>query len=74
MPGIWQAQTLLDTWKAMTAHAPDDAEVVPPWLPFWAMDSIASSAPVCLRSVQSWLIWTLTARADARSMPMSVRR
>lgn len=49
MPGVRQAQTLLDTCKDMTAQAPDDAEVVPPWLPFWAMDSIASSAPVCGR-------------------------
>jgi hypothetical protein len=42
---LYRAQALLDTWKAMTVRAPDGAEILPPWLPFWAMDPIVSSAP-----------------------------
>jgi Protein of unknown function (Hypoth_ymh) len=34
----------MGTWKAMTVQGPDGAEVVPPYLPFWAMDPICSSA------------------------------
>jgi hypothetical protein len=47
-PGLFRsavrAQGLMGTWKAMTVQGPDGAEVVPPYLPFWAMDPICSSA------------------------------
>ena len=36
--------TLLRTWKAMAVAGPTGAEVVPPFLPFWAMDPIVGSA------------------------------
>jgi hypothetical protein len=41
---LTRAQALLDTWKAITLQGPDGTEVVPPWLPFSAMDPITSSA------------------------------
>jgi Protein of unknown function (Hypoth_ymh) len=36
--------TLLRTWQAMAVAGPNGAEVVPPFLPFWAMDPIVGSA------------------------------
>jgi len=41
---LYRAQALIGTWKAMTVQGPDGAEVVPPDLPFWAMDPICCSA------------------------------
>jgi hypothetical protein len=42
---LYRAQAVLETWKAMTVEGTGGAEVVPPLLPFWAMDPIVSSAP-----------------------------
>jgi Protein of unknown function (Hypoth_ymh) len=36
--------TLLGTWKAMEVTGPGGVAVLPPYLPFWAMDPIVSSA------------------------------